>query len=403
MGQESLLASVEKCLEWIEGQMLTFNGGYNGVYERIRIDENIRVNWVRPDCNTEIARVLTLYKQVAGNEKYEALNENIKNWLLRSQENDETSAWHGSFPFYRVDGHDWYSRTGYYIYQNDNGRILLGLLHMHELAPDEKLLQSAVRLADYWVSIQRPEGYFYRNDGRTQSCYLGPDFVGWLGSGLLKLAKVTGNETYRAAALKAFDYFLTLQLEDGRMRTSYELMKREDWRPLSSETAKAVYAFSVAYQETGDPKFAAALEKAGRYVLRLQHPDGGILNNDAETKDAALQNNEQLCDLVYTQGFALMALYEAWKATGDEAYANAAEKLAVFLASIQCSGESPLWDGAWRGSYNAVTRQWDGRANQNNHIDEGGMYSVYTGWCASTIMYGMLLLLRDRQGAPAAT
>jgi hypothetical protein len=97
-----------------------------------------------------------------------------------------------------------------------------------------------------------------------------------------------------------------------------------------------------------------------------------------------------------------MALYEAWKATDDETYALAAEKLAGFLASIQCSGESPLWDGAWRGSYNAVTRQWDGRANQNNHIDEGGMYSVYTGWCASTIMYGMLLLLRDRQAASDA-
>lgn len=394
--QTSLLASVEKCLAWIEGQMLTFDRGYNGVYERIRINEKIRVNWVRPDCNTEIARVLTLYKQVTGSSKYEALNDNIKSWLARVQEHDETSAWYGSFPFYLVDGYDWYSRTGYFVYQNDNGRILLGLLHMHEIAPDEKLLNSAVRLANYWVSIQRSEGYFYRNDGRTQSCYLGPDFVGWLASGLLKLSTLTGNETYRIAALKAFEYFLTLQLEDGRMRTSYELMKREDWRPLSSETSKAVYAFSVAYQETGDPKFAAALEKAGRYILLLQHQDGGILNNDEQTKDAALQNNEQLCDLVYTQGFALMALYEAWKATKDEAYFQAAEKLADFLASIQCEGESPLWDGAWRGSYNAVTRQWDGRADQNNHIDEGGMYSVYTGWCASTIMYGMLLLLNKR-------
>ncbi|TLS51568.1 hypothetical protein FE782_13765 [Paenibacillus antri] len=401
MQQSTLLTSVERCLTWLETQMLTFDNGYNGVYERIRIDENIRVNWVRPDCNTEIARALTLYKDVAGEDRYEALNQNIKNWLMRAQDNDELSAWRGSFPFYLIDGYDTQSRSGYYVYQNDNGRILLGLLHMHERAPDERLLRSAAKLADYWVSIQRPEGYFYRNDGKTQPYYLGPDFVGWMAAALLKLAKVTGNETYRASALKAYDYYLSLQLEDGRMRTSYELMKTEDWRPVSSETSKAVYAFSIAYQETGDPKFAAALEKAGRYVLRLQHPDGGILNNDAQTKNAALQNNEQLCDLVYTQGFALMALYEAWKASGDRAYLEAAERLASFLAAIQCSGESPLWDGAWRGSYNAVTRQWDGRANQNNHIDEGGMYSVYTGWCASTIMYGMLLLLEEKKRSQA--
>jgi len=399
VAQAPLLTNVEKCLAWIESQMLTFDRGYNGIYERIRIDENVRVNWVRPDCNTEIARVLTLYKQVAGDDRYDALNDNIKNWLLRAQDDDELSAWYGSFPFYLVDGYEKQSRSGYYIYQNDNGRILLGLLHMHELAPDERLLRSAIKLANYWVSIQRPDGTFYRNDGKTQPYQLGPDFVGWMASGLLKLSAVAGNETYRAAALKAFDYYLTLQLEDGRMLTSYELMKTEDWRPVSSETSKAVYAFAVAYQETGDPKFAAALEKAGRYVLRLQHEDGGILNNDAQTKEAALQNNEQLCDLVYTQGFALMALFEAWKASGDAAYLQSAEKLAGFLASIQCSGESPLWDGAWRGSYNAYTREWDGRANQNNHIDEGGMYSVYTGWCASTIMYGMLLLLRERKTA----
>jgi len=268
---------------------------------------------------------------------------------------------------------------------------------MHELEPDERLLRSAVKLADYWVGIQRPEGYFYRNDGKTQPYYLGPDFVGWLASGLLTLSRVTGDEKYKRAGLKAFDYYLSLQMEDGRMKTSYELMKTEDWRPVSSETAKAVYAFAVAYRETGDPKFLAALDKAGRYTLHLQHPSGGILNNDALTKDGALQNNEQLCDLVYTQGFALMALFEAYKATNNAEYLEGAEKLAAFLASIQCSGESPYWDGAWRGSYNAYTKQWDGRANQNNHIDEGGMYSVYTGWCASTIMYGMLLLLRERQ------
>jgi hypothetical protein len=87
-----------------------------------------------------------------------------------------------------------------------------------------------------------------------------------------------------------------------------------------------------------------------------------------------------------------MALISAWKATGNESYLEASKKLADFLTGIQCSNESPLWDGAWRGSYNLNTRQWEGRADQNNPADEGGEFSVYTGWCAAPIMYGLLML-----------
>ena len=60
--------------------------------------------------------------------------------------------------------------------------------------------------------------------------------------------------------------------------------------------------------------------------------------------------------------------------------------------NIQCRGESPLWDGAWRGSYDVEKECWAGRADQNNPIDEGGMYSVYTGWCNAPNMYGLLQL-----------
>ena len=126
------------------------------------------------------------------------------------------------------------------------------------------------------------------------------------------------------------------------------------------------------------------------FVLSLCHKDGGVLNADADSLNASLQENPMICDLVYTEGFALMGFNEAYALTGDERFKNAALKLADFLMNIQCKNESPLWDGAWRGTYNAEKKCWDGRANQNNNIDEGGMYSIYTGWCASTIMDGLL-------------
>ena len=85
-----------------------------------------------------------------------------------------------------------------------------------------------------------------------------------------------------------------------------------------------------------------------------------------------------------------MGLNEAYSLTGDIKYLDGAVGLADFLVSVQCDGESPLWDGAWRGAYNPENNRWEGRANQNNDIDEGGMYSVYTGWCCSNIMDGLL-------------
>jgi hypothetical protein len=135
----------------------------------------------------------------------------------------------------------------------------------------------------------------------------------------------------------------------------------------------------------------------GEYLVSMQHESGAILNcKDSDTK-ASLQNNKELCDLVYTQNFALQALISAYDMTGEKKYLDSAYHLGDFLVSIQCKEESKLWDGGWRGSYNVVTKEWDGRADQNNLIDEGGMYSVYTGWCCTNIVYGLELLEKYRK------
>ena len=40
--RKTAIESVEACLKWTENVMLTFDRGYWGVYERIRIDRNER-------------------------------------------------------------------------------------------------------------------------------------------------------------------------------------------------------------------------------------------------------------------------------------------------------------------------------------------------------------------------
>ena len=378
--------------------MLTIFNGYNGMYERIRIDKKLRTNWVRPDGNTELAKLLTDAHLFGDKERAKERYEITVAWLQRVQEKDVHSAWYGSFPFYLMDGHKEHfdkSSQSKTVYQNDNGKILLYMMQIYDKNQDSRMLDMAVKLADYWAGIQCPEGFFLRKDGRTYEDCKGPCFVLWLGGGLILCGKRTGNMKYIEAGKRALAYAIGLQKENGRMTTSYELNRCEDWRPASSEAAIAVYIFSIVYMETKEEIYRDAAERAASYILKLQDAGGAIVNCMPEEvgKGSDLQTRPELCDLVYTEGVALMGLAAAAKAFGEKRYKDAALSLADFLVSIQCHSEGEVLEGAWRGAYNVKTKEWDGRADQNNPIDEGGKYSAYTGWCAIPIMQGLAMLL----------
>lgn len=393
MEKQRIVNSVEECLRWVENQMLTFNRGGCGVYERIRININQRVCWTRPDCTAEMARVLLAHRQINEDNSRIDVYENLINWLLRVQNNDPDSMWYGSFPFFLFDGWIVDNKSGRATFQNDNGKVMIALLDMYEQTGDTRLLESAKKLADYWLARQRPDGTYYRNDGGiTQGLYKGPCMILWLIAGIAMLGNITGEQKYRDSARRGLDYVLPLQKADGRFTTTYEIQKSEDWRPVSSEAAIALFCLARVMKHDPAARIQNALERVLSFVLSLQHETGAIVNCSPSSMGASLQEDPDLCDLVYTEGFALMAFVEAHRVLNDGASLVAAKKLANFLMSIQCQGESPLWDGAWRGAYNVKTGQWAGRADQNNEIDEGGMYSVYTGWCNAPIMYGLLEL-----------
>lgn len=397
MSAEKYRRSIQNGLAWIENNMLTVFDGYNGMYERIRIDKRIRTNWVRPDGNTELAKLLT-YAELWGEGKARERYERTVDWLQRVQELDERSVWYGTFPFYLMDGHGEHfgiSRESRNLYQNDNGKILLYMVQIYDRNQDRRILDMAERLAGYWTAVQCEEGYFLRKDGRTYEDCKGPCFVLWMGAGLLLLGDRLGKEKYAEAGKRALSYAIGLIRENGRLTTSYELDKCEDWRPASSEAAIALYAFSIAFMETGEERYRDAAERVASYVKKLQDPCGAIVNCLPEEVGGGsdLQTRPELCDLVYTEGFALMGLVAAYVAFREEEFLDAARSLADFLVSIQCCGEEPILDGAWRGAYNVKAKEWDGRADQNNPIDEGGKYSAYTGWCAIPIMQGMAMLL----------
>ncbi len=394
---ESYIPAIEKAINWINMQMLTFDHGYYGIYERIRIDKHIRTNWSRPDCNAEYMRVLHTYYEITGEKKHQKIEENILGWLERVQDREESSVWKGSMPFYLIDGYIDDGKVGASLYQNDNGKVMLVMCQLYTVTKNERLLKIAQGLAEYWLKTQQPDGTYGIIDGKNmQECRKGPCFVQWMVSGLYLLYSITAEYRYLESAEKGMEYLISILHKSGRSLTSYELIKMEDWRPVSSETAIMLQTLSIAHKVTKKLIYLQKLHLVGEYLLFLQHESGAILNCKDDCRDASLQNNMHLCDLVYTQNFALQAFISAYEVTRDKKFLDAAYRLGDFLVSIQCKGESELWDGGWRGSYNVKTMEWDGRANQNNAIDEGGMYSVYTGWCCTNIVYGLELLEQYR-------
>lgn len=397
MKRKDIVQSVDKCITWIKNQMCTYNKASWGIYERIRVDENQRVCWTRPDCNAEFLYVLDLHKAV-NEQDNEVYFSNILSWLLSKQNGKETEEKEGSFNFYFLDG-SIVEEMGKSLYQNDNGKVLYCLLSLTESSSNPKILACCKRLADYWVRNQNEKGYYFNENAKNMHFLAkGPCFVGWMLMGMYKLYSITQEEKYLESGRKALQYLFNEIILEDRIRTSYELEKFEDWRPYSSEISILLYALTVASKYEADETLKKAAGKKAEFMFdelkKMQHETGAILNNNANAnmEGLTLQVGAELCDLVYTQGFALRALIEYYETFHDESALNAAYRLGEFLIGIQCVNENELWDGAWRGSYNVVKKCWSGRCNQNNAIDEGGMYSIYTGWCCTNIMIGLLQL-----------
>jgi hypothetical protein len=381
------MQAMERCLGWIRREMLPSPDGRRGVYERIRINLNTNSWWVRPDCTIEVARSFGAYGQIRNDEASLILSRNLIDWVVSQQRAD------GSFPFYRFLPPDNQiadvapPEAQETTFPNDQGKIARGLWWAYLAHGDPRYYEAARRVLGFLMAHQAADGTFLTD---VEPRYCGACFVIWPVIGLLRGDQIAGEQSHRAAAEQGLHWLQAHLLPDGRMRTSYETAGVEEWRPPSSETAMALKVFSLAYGILGVPLDRDAINRLGAFLLRLQHANGAIRNADDSCRHASLQNDPNLTDLVYTDSYALLALQEAYQATGEPRFRAAADRLADFLVRVQCREESPLWNGGWRGAYDVNTLEPRGRANQENPLDEGGMYSVYTGWCATPITYGLL-------------
>ena len=133
-------------------------------------------------------------------------------------------------------------------------------------------------------------------------------------------------------------------------------------------------------------------------LLALQQPCGAIRdsvneqgggghlwaprsNEEYGTSETPLiqRNGDPSSDQLYVTPFALLALHEAFAATGDPKFRKAEDKLAEYLCRIQVRAADPCLNGSWFRAFDY--ERWDYWAASG---DAGwGAWSVESGWGTS--------------------
>ncbi|MEM1944514.1 MAG: prenyltransferase/squalene oxidase repeat-containing protein [Nitrososphaerota archaeon] len=377
------VSEINECVQlglgWLTSMTRQIGKDKYAIYERFMINLLQIKKLFRPDCCAEFGLLLSEINE--DSQDLATIREGIKRWLLESIHNNRY--------FFGFDEEKkvWVNQS----WINDNSKVLIYFINEEEYAVAEKI-------ARFLLDAQDVSGGFKACLVEDREWF--PVFVtttNWATYSLLRLYSATKNNVYLEAALKGLDWLINKQKQNGRITTTYELYRgepmRENWRPPSSETAEVILPL-VEASRLGFNEYRKNLEAALSWLMTLQHESGGIMNCDDESINASEECNKYLADLVYTNSYALLSAIEALKVTMRKDLETFVEKLATFLMKIQVR-EDVFWKGGWRGSYDLMEKKWAGRSLLGgNFEEEGGMYSVYTGWSAAVILLGLTKLAK---------
>ncbi len=184
-----------------------------------------------------------------------------------------------------------------------------------------------------------------------------------------------------------------------RTRTGMEMMMKvypEKWRWQDNlERAHILLSLAWLVRVDDTPQHRAWLDQVASDLLKDQTATGSIherlgtgpgghyrvpmRNEDYGTTETPLlqQNGDPVSDQLYTTGFALLGLHEAYAATGDSKFKDAEDKLAEYLCRIQTrSSRFAYLDGTWFRAFDDA--RWEAWASS---ADAGwGAWSLEAGW-----------------------
>jgi uncharacterized protein YyaL (SSP411 family) len=227
----------------------------------------------------------------------------------------------------------------------NSAQVIRGLLAIHAATKEDKYLRSAVRCADWIVSVQEGDGTWAHHN------FLGTARVydSYVDAPLLYLYALTNDERYREAAERNLAWVLAQQQANGWFRNADNTIKHND-RPITH---------TIAYTIDGLIESSQLLKRAD-LLLTAQRAADALL--DRFLRDGALHGRYDAawkgCEHMITTGCAQLAICWArlHAITGEARYAEGTSRMTVLLEGVQrrsalgpadvhgaMPGSFPLW------------------------------------------------------------
>lgn len=401
------LRALEALINWfLESGIMPSRMGEKGVYEKYyllkdnplkasvrcasfadqRMGDGAFSTFLRSDCCLETAYAFRLYYEVTGQVRFKRIAEHLVRFTLtRLQEMDGRRRDFGAFAF-RIGTDD--------KYIDDNGRILSILSQLYVLDGDPSVLAAAEHLTD-WFCRELQTDHWLHVYQRASSSWLDFPSISCNFKALYGLSDfylLTGEERVLRTVRKVSDWLLPKQLPSGRFITGYEVSQGKyfDNEPVSAPTINAARALANLYYATGEERYRKGAEGAFSWLMALQDEGGAVPQADSESRDASEKNSTQVADLVYGINWYPIACHLFGKTTGDEKVLTSGRNALDFLTRIQIKSSDAALDGAWRGSFDFRNNEWAGQNwTASNQQDEGGCFSVYSGWTNAPIAWSL--------------
>ncbi len=235
-------------------------------------------------------------------------------------------------------GGPWGSGLGSFVF--DTGQILFGLVEAHKVTRQEKYLAAAVRAADWLVKVQDPAGMWKRHTYHDIA-HVYYTRVAW---GLAELGNYVNHGVYKDAACRNADWVLTQQLPNGWFNQA----------GFTSAGHEAPFTHTIAYTiegllETGDclgrREYVDAAERAAKSLL-------GVCRNGffRGTYDRDWQSRATYSCLTGNAQIAIIFL-RLLRLRGERRFLPAAQAINKFLCRCQYTSGAPQTAGAISGSY----------------------------------------------------
>lgn len=252
----------------------------------------------------------------------------------------------------------------------NTGQVIRGMIRSHEETGEAKYLDAAVRAADWIVSSQEPDGSWTRANYRQ----LKRVYDAYVAAPLARLAAIVENDAYADAARRNCAFVLAHQRDNGWFELCDNSAHFND-APTTHTVCYTIDGLLETGEVLGDERLVEAATRSADAMLECLEPSGrlpGRLDGgwSPSVGWVCLPGSAQL-------GIILMKLFAR---TGDSRYAEGARSIVDFLVFAQ--------------ELNSVGRDHDGALAGSFPI--WGLYSPFTYPCWAAKYFLDLLFLLQR-------